>query len=249
MQLALTPDARWDCTLQDLLAAAHTAGFASVGVNAAQIDCAARTFSAVQMPCHEVLALVVGDDEAAALTAAEHLAECASLVGAPWVLTVFTTPPRMSLIRQCARVIGGSGAAMAVEFSPLGPVSTISDGMAVVRAAQRDGSAGLLIDSWHFCVGASTWADLAAVPLEDIAYLQFTDALAPESADRLARETLHRRALPGDGVLELDRFAGTLLGRGWDGVVSMEVLSAALRALPLETMLRRLYDAGAPFWG
>ncbi|KUH84940.1 MULTISPECIES: TIM barrel protein [unclassified Mycobacterium] len=248
VHLALTPDARWSCALPDLLAAARTTGFASVGINADQSGSAASAFTAAGVPCHEVLALVIGDEEAAALSAAERLAECAALVGAPWVLTVFAAPPRMSLIRQCARIIGAAGAAMAVEFSPLGPVSVISDGMAVVRAAQRDAPAGLLIDSWHFCMGRSTWADLATVPLDDIAYLQFTDALAPESADRLVRETLHRRTLPGEGVLELDRFAGILLDRGWGGVVSMEILSAALRALPLESMLRRVYDAGASFW-
>jgi hypothetical protein len=33
-----------------------------------------------------------------------------------------------------------------------------------------------------------------------------TDALPPLS-DNLVRETLHRRALPGESILELDRFA------------------------------------------
>jgi sugar phosphate isomerase/epimerase len=84
-------------------------------------------------------------------------------------------------------------------------------------------------------------------PLDDIAYVRFTDALEPESP-RLVRETLHRRALPGEGVLELDRFAGTLLDRGWDGLVSVEVLSAELRALPVDVLVRRLHDTTARFW-
>ena len=82
---------------------------------------------------------------------------------------------------------------------------------------------------------------------DDIAYVQFTDALAPES-ERLVRETLHRRALPGDGVLELDRFAATLLETGWDGIVSVEVLSGELRALPADVLVRRIRDSAAPFW-
>jgi sugar phosphate isomerase/epimerase len=120
--------------------------------------------------------------------------------------------------------------------------------MEAVRAASRGGRAGLMIDSWHFCFSDNTWDDLATVPLEDIAYLQFTDALEPESRERLVRETLHRRALPGEGVLELDRFATTLLDRGWDGLVSVEVLSAELRELPVDVLARRLHDTTAPYW-
>ena len=34
---------------------------------------------------------------------------------------------------------------------------------------------------------------------DDIAYLQFTDARKPEYRDRMIRESLHRRVLPGEG--------------------------------------------------
>ena len=139
------------------------------------------------------------------------------MMGAACVLTVFTTrltAESTKTIQRCASVIARAGSGMAVEFSPLGPVATISEGLQVVRAANHGhGRAGLLIDSWHFFLGHSTFDDLAAVPLDDIAYVQFADALAPES-HRLVRETLHRRTVPGKGVLELDRFATTLLERG-----------------------------------
>jgi sugar phosphate isomerase/epimerase len=86
------------------------------------------------------------------------------------------------------------------------------------------------------------------VPLDDIAYLQFTDALAPESRNRLVRETLHRRAAPGEGVLDLDRFAATLREKRYDGIVSVEVLSATLRELPVDSLVEHLHDATAPYW-
>jgi hypothetical protein len=88
---------------------------------------------------------------------------------------------------------------------------------------------------------------LEAVPLDQIADVQFSDAPAP-TGDSLARETMHRRALPGDGNLALERFATTLLQRGWDGLVSVEVLSAQLRALPVDEALRRLHATTAPYW-
>jgi sugar phosphate isomerase/epimerase len=105
-----------------------------------------------------------------------------------------------------------------------------------------------MIDSWHFCFSDNTWDDLAAVPLDAIAYVQFTDALEPEYPERMIRESLHRRALPGEGVLELQRFAATLLERGWNGTVSVEVLSAALRQLPIDDLVGRLYATTAPYW-
>jgi sugar phosphate isomerase/epimerase len=195
---------------------------------------------------------VFTDDEVAMTASAQDLAEAAEKIGAPWILTVFAAPLTVEtekVLQRCAAVFADAGAGMAVEFSPLGPISSIRKGMDVVQAVNRGaGRAGLMIDSWHFCFGDSTWDDLAQVPLDDIAYVQFADALAPESKS-LARETMHRRALPGEGVLDLDRFATTLLERGWEGTVSAEVLSAELRALPVDTLVRRIYDTTAPFWG
>jgi sugar phosphate isomerase/epimerase len=249
VELALTPDARWAFPVRSLMAAAGAAGFPAVGINGDRVGADTyAAYAAAGVRCHEVMALIVGEDDASAVASAEEIADRARQVGAPWVLTVFTAPPPAQVMRRCASVLDAAGLPMAVEFSPLGPVSSITTGLAVVRAAQQGGRAGLLIDSWHFCFGDSSWADLAEVPLDDLAYVQFTDALPVESPDRLVRETLHRRALPGDGVLELDRFAGTLLDRGYSGVVSMEVLSAALRELSVEPLVRRLYDAGASYW-
>jgi sugar phosphate isomerase/epimerase len=249
VQLALTPDGRWDFATADLVSAAHAAGFTALGINVERVDsAAAAAYAAAPLRCHEVLALVVSDDQPATLTAAERLADAAKSMKAAWVLTVFTTPPSADIVARCAGMFDSAGAGMAVEFSPLGPIATIRDGMDVVRAARRGGRAGLLIDSWHFCFGDSTWDDLATVPLDDIAYVQFTDALEPEFRDRLVRESLHRRALPGEGILELERFAPTLLDRGWDGLVSVEVLSAELRELPVDELARRLHDTAAPYW-
>ena len=249
MQLALTPDGRWDFATAELLSAASAAGFTAVGINADRVDDAAvEAYTAVGVRCHELLALVVSGDESATMTSAEQLAERAQSVGAEWVLTVLTAKVSPQRIQRCAKLFDGVGAGMAVEFTPLGAIPSISDGMEVVRAASRGGRAGLMIDSWHFCFSDNTWDDLAAVPLEDIAYLQFTDALAPKSRDRMVREALHRRALPGEGVLELARFAATLRDTGYDGMVSVEVLSAALRTVPVDELTRRLYDTTAPYW-
>jgi sugar phosphate isomerase/epimerase len=249
VQLALTPDGGCDFATSDLVSAASAAGFTAVGINADRVDAAAvEAYAAAGVRCHELLALVVGDDESATMASAEQLADRAHAVGAEWVLTVFTAKVPPQRIQRCAKLFDDAGAGMAVEYTPLGAIPSIRDGMEVVRAASRSARAGLMIDSWHFCFSDNTWDDLATVPLEDIAYLQFTDALEPESRKRLVRETLHRRALPGEGILELHRFAATLLDRGWDGTVSVEVLSAELRELPVDVLVGRLYATAAPYW-
>jgi sugar phosphate isomerase/epimerase len=249
VQLALSPDGRWDFATADVVSAASAAGFAAVGVNADRVDDAAvAVYTAAGVRCHELLALVVSDDESATMASAELLAGRAQTMGAEWVLTVFTAAVPPQRIQRCAKLFDDVGAGMAVEYTPLGAIPSIRDGMEAVRAARGGGRAGLMIDSWHFGFSDDTWEDLAAVPVDDIAYLQFTDALEPEYRGRMIRESLHRRALPGDGILELDRFATTLREMGYDGIVSVEVLSAELRELPVDVLVRRLHDTSAPYW-
>jgi sugar phosphate isomerase/epimerase len=249
VQLALTPDGKWEVATDELVPAASAAGFTAVGINADRVDAGAvEAYAAARVRCHELLAFIVGDDESAMMASAEQLADRARTINAEWVLTVFTDKVPTKRIERCAKMFDAAGAGMAVEYTPLGAIPTISDGMEYVRAANKTARAGLMIDSWHFCFSSDTWEDLAAVPLADIAYVQFTDALEPEHRDRMIRESLHRRALPGDGVLELYRFATTLLDRGFDGTVSVEVLSAQLRELPADELAARLYTTTAAYW-
>lgn len=249
VELGLTPDGRWNADLPAMVAAASAAGFDALGVSAGAVDDdTAGVFAAAGLRCHELLALLVSDDEAATIATAEVLAEAAARARAQWVLTIFRsglTAETAAIIARCAAIFAEAGSPMAVEFSPMGPISDVRSGLEVVEVAGA--GAGLMIDTWHFSHGTSTFDDLAAVPLDRIAYVQFTDALEPES-ESLGRETMHRRALPGEGVLELERFASTLLERGWDGLVSVEVLSAELRELPIDEIARRTHDTTARYW-
>jgi sugar phosphate isomerase/epimerase len=250
VELALTPDGRWEIDTPGLVAAARDAGFSALGIGVDRVDheCV-RAFQEAGLGCHELLALVLSDDDVATLATADRLAEKAAEIGARWVLTVFRSglnDRTAKVIEGCAARFADGGAGMAVEFSPLGPVSCIQAGMEIVAVAGPD-RAGLMIDTWHFSFGESSWEDLQQVPLDRIAYVQFADALEPAS-DQLFRETMHRRAMPGEGILELERFAATLLERGWDGVVSVEVLSAELRELPVPEFARRAYQSTCRYW-
>lgn len=250
IELGLTPDGRWQIDTASLIAVTATAGFSALGLSADRADESTEdALRGAGIRCHELLALVFTAERDQMLSAAASLAQRASEVNAAWILTVFQAgldTSTASTLRACAQIFSEVGSKMAVEFSPLGPVGTIKDGLDVVEVVGSERS-GLMIDSWHFCVGESTWEDLAAVPLDLIAYVQFADALAATS-ESLARETMHRRALPGEGTLELDRFSTILLERGWEGLVSIEVLNAELRELPVADFAHLAHDAARRFW-
>jgi sugar phosphate isomerase/epimerase len=243
IELALTPDSLADIAVAEFISAAGDAGFASVGLAATSATPAVvPLLERAGVRCLDVLALVVGDDRDRTLAAAERVAEAASAVGARWVLAVFRSSERET-IAEAAAIISESGARLGVEFSPLGTVPTIPAALELVEAAGPE-RAGVIIDSWHLLHGPTPWDDLQRVPLDRIAYVQFTDGFGPVSMD----ETMNHRALPGEGELELERFASTLLDRGWEGIVSVEVLSEELRALPIDEFASRALRTTESFW-
>jgi sugar phosphate isomerase/epimerase len=250
MQLAVSPDTRWPGPFDDVIASATHAGFDSLGVwDAVAASDTRAAFDTAGLQCHEVLALAISRNEEKTLERAAALAEGAAVMGADWVLTLVAHPlgpDTAQIIERSAAIIHEAGARMAVEFSPLGPITSIGGALEVVDVAGSD-RAGVLIDTWHFFRGDSTWDDLATIPVERIAYLQFDDAL-PAETDDLIGETLNRRAMPGEGEFDLERFTSTLRDRGWDGVVSVEVLSARLNELPLDDFMVRAHESTARFW-
>src|SRR5437660_12528054 len=88
VELALSPDSRRNDDVPALVAAARGAGFEALGISVDRVDAAAAaSFASAGLRCHELLALLVGDDAAATLAAAERLASAAPVMGARWVNT------------------------------------------------------------------------------------------------------------------------------------------------------------------
>jgi len=251
VELGLTPDSRWGIDTAGLVAAARGAGFSALGISAPRADAAcAAALAAGGVRCHELLALMVGADAEATERRAGELAAAAVAVRASWVLTVLRVPldgRTAPVIERCAQIFAVAGARMAVEFSPFGSVTSIPAALEVVAAAGGPARAGVLIDTWHFFRGDSTWRDLERVPLDQIAYVQFDDAPLPVTEDMFT-ETTNRRVFPGEGTFELERFAETLLRRRWAGLVSVEVLSAELCELPVTRFAESAYEATARYW-
>jgi sugar phosphate isomerase/epimerase len=250
VKLALTPDTRWDIDFGDLIPLVGASGFGALGCPAPQATAQTRqAFDDAALECHELMALMITDDAERTLGFAERLAAAAATMSIPWVNTVFVaapTPAVAKVITRCAAIFEDAGTAMAVEFSPTGKVPGIAEALEVMDLAGH--GARLLVDTWHFALGPSTWEDLAALPGEKIAYLQFCDAAAPVSED-LMNETMNRRPLPGDGIADAQRFTDIVRGNGFDGYVSVEVLNEELRSRPVSEAVTAVFDAAARYWG
>jgi len=129
-------------------------------------------------------------------------------------------------LQALADVAADFGIQVAFEF--LAPVNcsvrTLAEGWEVVQAAGRP-NLGIVLDTYHFCVGGSTMASLASLPMsrllivhindvEDLPFSQLTDG---------------HRLLPGEGVLPLRDLLTELHRRGYAGAYSLEVMRPAYR--------------------
>src|SRR5436190_954095 len=144
---------------------------------------------------------------------------------------------RLEAVERACEAIDGSGLRLAIEYLPFSPLATLAETLEIVARVGTD-LAGALVDIWHHSHDPAGWETLAATPRDAIAYVEFDDALSPVSADLLV-ETMERRTFPGEGVLEVERFARLLRARGHEGMVSVEVLSRELSQMPLAEFVAR----------
>jgi sugar phosphate isomerase/epimerase len=209
----------------------------------------ADALSERQLACLDLAGLTIGADEARTKREADELLEMAEALSCRWVQVrvVDEVDDRIrSLVGWSAEHFGVSGVGLAVEFSPLTRVNTIADARELLAAAGGDARTGVIVDTWHFFRGHDRWADLEAFPVGELAFVQFSDGL-PAGKDR-GHDTLHRRALPGQGEFELGRFSACLRAKGFPGPVSVEVLSQDLRGLPVGEFARRTRETSLPYW-
>ena len=94
---------------------------------------------------------------------------------------------------------------------------------------------------WDFFRTGDTYDDLRSLDPALFGYVQLDDAV--EAGPDMRHDTLHRRALPGHGILPLGTFLDTCEELGLTGVLSVEVLNDDLRALPTGTYAHTVADA------
>ena len=141
IELALTPDFRWNIHVDDLVTGAQSAGFSAVGIKGEHAESTAAATLTRGLRCHEVLALMLGPDEQANLAQAEQLANAASAIDAAAVVATFVAPLTTvtgRIVERCAAIVAEAGAKLAIEFTPFGEVSSIPVALAVADLAGAD---------------------------------------------------------------------------------------------------------------
>ncbi len=239
--------------------AAAGAGFDSVGLDifslarlsetGGRVEDVAELIGSLGLRCPEIASLMISDDAAETEAQLARFEPAVRVLRPEWILVNSDQPPSPQTageFRRAADRLGRYGTRLAVEFLAISRVHSIADALELIdRAGVSD--AGVLVDTWHFFLGPDDWNDLAELPLERIAYIQFDDHPAITSDD-LREETINRRAFPGEGLFDLERFSRTLRARGFDGLVSVEILSKAWRGGDAEEFARRAHRSSAPYW-
>jgi sugar phosphate isomerase/epimerase len=180
-------------------------------------------------------------------TAAETIAyEIADAFESEHLVVVATEPPEsIAPTSELAERFGamcdraaGHGLRVALEFVPFGAVDTAAAALDIVDLAGRP-NGGVLVDAWHVCRGATTVEMLRAIPADRIVVLQWSDAAIGVEGS-LRDDTLDRRRFPADGEFDLAGLMSLFDSRGVDAPLSVEVLSKAVRAMPLADIAERV---------
>ena len=211
----------------------------------------ARMLDARGMQCWEMAALNIGARDET-LAATHHVAELAAVLRPRWILTNVAAPVDLELCDTFAMVcdlLAAVGAQPAIEYLPFTPAYSLATTKVLIDHVGVE-RAKILFDTWHHFRGPDTYAELEAASVELIAYIQFDDA-RPMIGDDLVSETIHRRTFPGEGEFDLAGYCDRIKAKGWDGVVSVEILDQSWRdgsAGSLYEFARRTYESSARYW-
>jgi sugar phosphate isomerase/epimerase len=199
--------------------------------------------------CFELVPLSITDDRGSTRQALAEVTYFAPRVGARTVLAVARGPLTTALVdsaRTCTETLAEIGVSLAVEFLPGIELNSIDSVRRLADAVSMP-TLRVMVDSWHFFVGPSTWESLDNLPCEQLGFVQFSDA-APRQSDDLIYEYRHRRVLPGEGVHDLQRFADIVKRKSANVTVSVEVLSESWRECDPAALARASLAATRPFW-
>jgi sugar phosphate isomerase/epimerase len=138
-----------------------------------------------------------------------------------------------------------------VAFEPVvfGSVNTIGRVQSIIALAQHPPNVGTLLDVYH--LARSCWDNLNDVRPDLVAGVQINGidrpAIIPSWPHGLLREAQCDRLLPDEGTFPVATWLQRLRDAGVNARLSVEVLSDAHRALPLDEQAVRLASSAAKF--
>ena len=149
------------------------------------------------------------------------------------------TGPFGTLCDDAAR----AGTKVSLEMVPFSVVKDLPTALAIVAGAGR-ANGGLILDFWHLDRAGVTPGDIAALPPERLFGVELCDA-PREVEGTMLEDTWKRRRFCGDGDVDIGGYLAAIEALGFAGPFGCEVISDAVRALPLEDAARRSHDTAA----
>jgi sugar phosphate isomerase/epimerase len=134
-----------------------------------------------------------------------------------------------------------AGVRLGVEPCAWTNIGSLDDALRIMRDSGAS-NVGLFLDVWHLARRGLDYERLRSIDPALIFGVQLDD-VAPEVRGTLAEDCLDNRLLPGLGIADTARFVQTLLEIGVTCPLSVEVISDAQRALPLDEAARVSHDA------
>ncbi len=172
------------------------------------------------------------------LQSAHRICQLSEALGC--AIVVVTPAPSAGLLdsaptrfRQVCQVAADYGVRIALEFpGTAAEVKDISTAWWIVSNAGCE-NGGLVLDSFHFFLGGSTWEDLTLVPGEKIFLVHLSDAMDVPLGK--LREFHDWRTFPGEGTLNFRPLFQNLQALCYQGVFSLEIWNKRLSELnPME---------------
>ena len=239
--------------LAAFLDGAAAAGFSGVGLDHYTLgthdpDRVAAMLRERGLACTDVGVLPIGT--AALDEVAETLACLAAATVAPACIAALFAPVDRARVvaelERCAETLGRAGARLALEFAAYGGLTRLADAVSLCEEVGWD-RCGVLIDTWHFFRTDAPWEILRSLGGEQIALVHVNDGPAV-AGDDLVREGRFGRLPVGAGEFPLAEFAAALDDAGYDGPLSIEVLSDDVRNRAPDEGARLLFASLQDGW-
>lgn len=109
---------------------------------------------------------------------------------------------------------------------------------------------GLVVDLFHICALGGDASQLDGIPADRIYEVQLCDMaeMPPQEKHPLSEYARHQRLLPGDGIIEVERFVDKLKSAGYSGPVGIEVFNDELKAQPADVAAHKAWQALNRYW-
>ncbi len=177
--------------------------------------------------------------EAAEVLPAHHI-KVGNIPGTPCPLPRLTE----SFAELCADAALHTDAKVVYELMPFDPnINSLATVLEVVQGAGA-ANGGIAIDTWHMGKLRIPPDDLRVIPLEYLSWIELSDGRLEDMPDHVD-ETINHRELPGEGEFGVHRYVEVCTDMGYAQPWGVEVLSDALRNLPMEEIFKRAYETTA----